>query len=39
MFSLGGTAKDNAFARADAWSHMLTFFEQQLHHSDSAVGP
>jgi len=36
-FSLGGTAKDNAFARADAWSHVLTFFGQQLQHSDAAV--
>jgi BAAT / Acyl-CoA thioester hydrolase C terminal len=36
-FSLGGTAKDNAFACADAWSHVLTFFGQQLQHSDAAV--
>ena len=39
MFSLGGTPTDNAFARADAWSHMLAFFEQQLQHSGAPMNP
>ena len=30
IFALGGNARDNAFARADAWTQMLQFFAKHL---------
>lgn len=29
-FAMGGTAEDDAFARADAWAHTLAFFAKHL---------